>query len=98
PLLKRGEGPTRALFAAEHITPRTPSAAERELAARALAAIPFAQPLLYARVDLLHSDQGSDSDGAPRLLELELTEPSLFFAHAAGSAARFAQVIAARIV
>ena len=28
PLLRRGEGPTRALFAAEHITPRAPSADE----------------------------------------------------------------------
>lgn len=91
PLLKRGEGPTRALFAAEHITPRDPSAAECALAERALAAIPFAPPLLYARVDLIHGD-----DGAPRLLELELTEPSLFFAHAAGSAARFAKAILAR--
>ena len=27
PLLRRGEGPTRALFAAEHITPRQASAA-----------------------------------------------------------------------
>ncbi|MBS0569391.1 MAG: hypothetical protein JSS28_02195 [Proteobacteria bacterium] len=91
PLLRRGEGPTRALFAAEHITPRTPSTAERELAARALAAIPFGQPLLYARVDLIH-----DSDGTPRLLELELTEPSLFFAHAPGSAGLFANAVLAR--
>jgi O-ureido-D-serine cyclo-ligase len=91
PLLRRGEGPTRALFAAEHITARVPSAAERQLAERALAAIPFPQPLLYARVDLIH-----DADGAPRLLELELAEPSLFFAHAADSATRFAKAILAR--
>jgi O-ureido-D-serine cyclo-ligase len=90
PLLKRGEGPTRALFAAEHITSRMPDAAERALAERALAAIPFPQPLLYARIDLIHA-----ADGSPRLLELELTEPSLFFAHAAGSAARFAKAILA---
>jgi len=92
PLLLRGEGPTDALFAPEHITPRTPDAAERELAARALVAVPFAQPLAYARVDLIH-----DADGAPRLLELELAEPSLFFAHGAGSARRFAQVLLARV-
>lgn len=90
PLLKRGEGPTRALFAAEHITPRQPDAAELALAERTLAAIPFGT-LLYARVDLIH-----DADGSPRVLELELTEPSLFFAHAAGSAARFAGAIVAR--
>lgn len=88
PLLKRGEGPTRALFAAEHIAARTPTAAERDLAQRALDAIPFPKPLLYARVDLIE-----DADGTPRVLELELTEPSLFFAHAAGSADRFAQRI-----
>lgn len=88
PLLRRGEGPTRALFAAEHISPRTPSAAEMRLAERTLAAIPFARPLLYARVDLIQA-----ADGAPRVLELELTEPSLFFAHAPGSAERFAEAI-----
>ena len=59
PLLHRGEGPTRALFAAEHITPREPDAAERELAERTLAAVPFAAPLLYARVDLLRTTDGA---------------------------------------
>ena len=87
PLLKRGEGPTRALFATEHITARTPSADEITVAERTLRAMPFGE-LLYARVDLIHDD-----DGTPRVLELELTEPSLFFAHAPGSANRFAQAI-----
>ena len=87
PLLKRGEGPTRALFATEHITARRPSADEIAVAERTLRAMPFGE-LLYARVDLIHDD-----DGTPRVLELELTEPSLFFAHASGSANRFAQAI-----
>ena len=91
PLLRRGEGPTRALFAVEHITPRVPGEDEIALAKRTLAAMPFEQPLLYARVDLIHDD-----DGSPRVLELELTEPSLFFAHADGSAARFAAAILRR--
>lgn len=91
PLLRRGEGPTRALFATEHIMPREPSEEEIAVASRTLAAMPFAAPLLYARVDLIHDD-----DGAPRVLELELTEPSLFFAHAEGSAERFASAILAR--
>jgi O-ureido-D-serine cyclo-ligase len=52
--------------------------------------MPFDE-LLYARVDLIHDD-----DGAPRVLELELTEPSLFFGHAPGSADRFARVIVER--
>lgn len=90
PLLLRGDGPTQALFAPERISPRQASAAERALAMRALAAIPFAGPPAYARVDLIH-----DADGRPRLLELELAEPSLFFAHGPGSAARFAQVLLA---
>jgi len=34
-----------------------------------------------------------DPNGAPALLELELTEPSLFFAFDAGAADRFAKAI-----
>jgi O-ureido-D-serine cyclo-ligase len=91
PLLRRGEDATRALFAAEHITPRTPSDAELALGARTLAAIPADAPLLYARVDLIH-----DGAGQPRVLELELSEPSLFFAHGAGSADRYAAAVLRR--
>jgi glutathione synthase/RimK-type ligase-like ATP-grasp enzyme len=92
PLLRRGEGPTRALFAAEHITARLPSAPEMRLAERTLAALPFKTALLYARVDLIH-----DALGAPCVLELELTEPSLFFAQAPGAAERFAIAIMQRM-
>ena len=87
PLLRRGEAPTRALFAKEHITPRTPEADELRVAAQSLAAVPFGT-LLYARIDLIR-----DAAGAPCVLELELIEPSMFFAHAPDSAARFAAVI-----
>ena len=90
PLLRRDEGATTSLFAAESIAPRQASDAELALAARALAAIPGGAPL-YARVDLLPTADG------PRLLELELTEPSLFFAHAPGSAARMAQALTRRL-
>lgn len=92
PLLRRDEDPTRALFAAEHITARQPDDAERALAAQALAAIPFSAALAYARVDLVR-----DGNGAPVLLELELAEPSLFFAQAPGAAARFADVLMAHV-
>jgi hypothetical protein len=44
--------------------------------------------LLYARVDLIRDDSG-----APRLLELELVEPSVFVAHADGVAERFTRAI-----
>jgi hypothetical protein len=86
PLLRRGGAPTDELFAAEQITARAPGADELLIAERALAALPFAAPL-YARVDLIPS-----GDTTPCLLELELTEPSLFFAHAPGAAGRFAQL------
>lgn len=92
PLLRRGEGPTSHLFAPEAITAREPGADERALADRIIAVLPglfgLEKPLVYARIDLIRSD-----DGSPRLLELELTEPSLFFAHAAGSDERLARVL-----
>lgn len=90
PLLRRGEGPTRALFKEEHIQAREPSDAEHALAASVLASLPF-DTVAYARVDLLPSPTG------PQLLELELTEPSVFLPYGEGSAARFAQVLAARL-
>ncbi len=96
PLLQRDEGPTDKLFAPEAITAREPGTDERAVAAAAIAALPalfkLDGPLAYARVDLIR-----DVDGAPRLLELELTEPSLFFAHAEGSADRFAAALKKRL-
>ncbi|GAA5070613.1 ATP-grasp domain-containing protein [Lysobacter panacisoli] len=93
PLLRPDEGPTSHLFAAEAITARTPQADEIALAQRVMQAaheaLALPEPLAYARVDLIR-----DADGTPRLLELELCEPSLFFAHSAGSAERFAAVLA----
>jgi O-ureido-D-serine cyclo-ligase len=87
PLLPPGGSATKGLFAPETITPRVPGADEMRVAERAIAAIPCGAPL-YARVDLIRDDKGS-----PCLLELELTEPSLFFAHAAESADRFAAAV-----
>ncbi|HTT01081.1 MAG TPA: hypothetical protein VMG11_03255 [Steroidobacteraceae bacterium] len=87
PLLRSGEAPTKALFATEEITVRVASDAERRVASLALAVSPCA-PLLYARVDLIR-----DSADQPRLLELELTEPSLFFDYSQGSAEHFAREI-----
>lgn len=80
-------GSQPSLFVAEHITPRTAQADELEVASRALAAVPH-EGLLYARVDLIR-----DAAGSAVVLELELTEPSLFFAHSAGSAERFAAAV-----
>lgn len=91
PLLRRAAPATRALFAAERISAREPDADERALAERVLAAVPFDGPPTYARVDLIRAD-----DGTPCVLELELVEPSLFFDHAPGSAARLAEAILRR--
>ena len=88
-LLPSGAPSTAGLFAPEEIAARTPGADELAAAERILAAAPCGT-LVYARVDLLR-----DATGAPRLLELELTEPSLFLAHAAGSAERFAAALLA---
>jgi glutathione synthase/RimK-type ligase-like ATP-grasp enzyme len=87
-LLKPGEAPTRALFAAAHITSREADEDELSVARHALHALPSERSLLYARVDLLRDDEG-----LPRVLELELTEPTLFLGHAPGSAGRYARVI-----
>lgn len=77
------------LYAAEKIRPATASAAQLAVARAALAAVPGGGPLLYARVDLI-----PDDEGAPRVLELELCEPSVFLDHAEGAAERFAAAIA----
>ncbi|RDZ27109.1 ATP-grasp domain-containing protein [Lysobacter silvisoli] len=91
-LLRPDDGATEALFAPEQIVAREPGDDERTLAQRVLeaaaAALNLDAPLPYARVDLIR-----DSDGAPRLLELELCEPSLFFPHGEGSADRFVAVL-----
>jgi glutathione synthase/RimK-type ligase-like ATP-grasp enzyme len=84
PLLSRGAEATPGLFAPEQISPRVPALEETSVAQRALAALPFPPPL-YARIDLIR-----DEEGKPRLLELELTEPSLFFAYAPGAVERLA--------
>jgi len=77
----------------EEISARIPSAAELTTAELALAAIPPSPtPRLYARVDLIPG-----ADGAPVLLALELTEPSLFFLTAPSSAARLADAVQNRL-
>jgi O-ureido-D-serine cyclo-ligase len=88
-LLQPGAESSQELFAREQIEPRVPAADELRVAEQALAAIPFGT-LLYARVDLIRG-----SFGEPRVLEVELTEPSLFFSYAPGSVARFADAVLA---
>ena len=58
-------------------------------AAGALCGVPVPE-IAYARVDLL-------AEAAPRLMELELVEPSLFLRHAPDAAERFADAIVAAL-
>lgn len=71
--------------------PVEPRADELEAARRVLAACPH-RDLLYARVDLV-----PDGDGRPRLLELELVEPTLFLAEAPGALPRLVAAIERRL-
>ncbi|MEU2337299.1 hypothetical protein ABZ770_01435 [Streptomyces sp. NPDC006654] len=73
------------------LAPWTPTPAELDVAERALAAVPDAPELLYARVDLVDGE-----DGRPRVMELELVEPNLFlFLHPHSVAAVTEAVIGA---
>jgi glutathione synthase/RimK-type ligase-like ATP-grasp enzyme len=77
------------LFIDENISARDPSAAERAVGTRAVNFLRarFGGDLLYARIDLLPGPSG------PVVVEVELTEPSLFLSHRAGSTDRFADAI-----
>lgn len=88
PLLQRDGAATSDLFAAEQVEQRHPGAAELALAERVISSMPFAATPRYARVDLIHDD-----DQQPRLLELELVEPSLFLNHADDAVERFVAVL-----
>ena len=67
------------------VSSHRPTRAEVDAARRALAAV--AEPLLYARVDLVPSERG------PLVMELELIEPELFLALEPRSAGRMADQV-----
>jgi glutathione synthase/RimK-type ligase-like ATP-grasp enzyme len=95
PMLVVSELDRTGLFRTESIRPRQPSAAEVRLAHQALGSaesfLGLAGPLLYARVDMLPTPDG------PVVIELELTEPSLFLSHATDAAGRFAKALSKRL-
>lgn len=66
------------------------TASERALAERTLAAL--GMPIFYARVDVV-----PDAAGEPLLMELELIEPSLYFAHSERALARFVDGVCSRL-
>jgi glutathione synthase/RimK-type ligase-like ATP-grasp enzyme len=77
---------------AETVTGPFPIAPEeREVALAALA--PVADQILYGRVDLAR-----DPKGQPVVMELELVEPSLFFAHHPPAADRFVMALLRRLL
>lgn len=97
PLLTPAMEPVAGAYKEEEMSPREPSAREREVAEAVLDSLASLVPagrgdLPYARVDLV-----PDHDGEPTLLELELAEPSMFLVHdgagGAAAGARFAEAI-----
>jgi hypothetical protein len=90
PMLSGPDEGVDGLYVEEQISAREPSEAELAVGASVIAAAPAG--LLYARVDLI-----AGTDGAPVLIELELTEPSLFLGTGDDAPARFARAIAARV-
>ncbi|MEU9169125.1 hypothetical protein AB0D34_15195 [Streptomyces sp. NPDC048420] len=72
------------------LEPWAPTPAELSVAERALAAVPDAPELLYARVDLVDGE-----DGQPHVMELELVEPNLFLFLHPGSVGRVVEAVLA---
>ena len=71
------------------VHPHEPLPGEIRVAEQAIAAVPG--NVTYARVDLVDSLEG------PRLMELELIEPELFFRHQPIAADRFAAAVFERV-
>jgi len=94
-ILRRGDGLVSGPFAEERITPAVATNEERVVAYSALEVAQHhcdVESLLYARVDLIHDD-----DGDPVVLELELCEPSFFSEVDPESADRFARAVRDRL-
>jgi glutathione synthase/RimK-type ligase-like ATP-grasp enzyme len=94
PLLQRGEGVRQDRDSRGDLGPVEPTGAQRDVAQAVFDAlpdlVPGTEPALYARIDLVE-----DAAGRPQVLELELTEPSLFLPQAPGAADRLARAVLA---
>ena len=87
PILATVAQPGVGLYVEERMAAAEATPDELTIAERVLDAIPFERSrLLYARIDLVPG---------PLVLEVELTEPSLFIGYAEGAAERFADAIVA---
>jgi glutathione synthase/RimK-type ligase-like ATP-grasp enzyme len=96
PLLTRGEGVRQDRDSRGDLRPAVPTTAQRDVAQAVFDAVPGlvgvdAAPL-YARIDLV-----DDVAGRPVVLELELTEPSLFLPQAPDAAARLVDAVRAAV-
>jgi glutathione synthase/RimK-type ligase-like ATP-grasp enzyme len=96
PLLKRGEGVRMDRDSRGDLRPVEATAAQRTTAQSVFDAVgdlvPGSAAPLYARIDLV-----GDEAGKPVLLELELTEPSLFLPQAPDAAATLARAVEAEL-
>lgn len=96
PILVRGEGVKQDRDGRGANEPRVASARQHEVADAALAAahgrLGLVAPLAYARVDLV-----TGPDGQPLVIELELTEPSLFLELAPAGAGRLVDAVVAQL-
>jgi hypothetical protein len=96
PLLKRGEGVRQDRDSRGDLRPVTPTEAQRAVAESVFAAVPdlvgAGSSPLYARIDLV-----DDAAGGPVVLELELTEPSLFLPQAPGGADALVRAVEAEL-
>lgn len=96
PLLQRGEGVRQDRDNRGDLRRVSPTTAQQDLARTVVDAIgqlvPSAAPPLYARIDLV-----ADGAGLPVVLELELTEPSLFLPQAPDAAAALVRAVEAEL-
>lgn len=99
PLLQRDAAGVAGLFLEEHISERVAADDEQALGIDVLSKLPgiaalaaVDHALTYARVDMLRHD-----DGSLALLELELTEPSLFLAADPAAAGRLVDAVKRRL-
>jgi hypothetical protein len=92
PLLQPGEGVRQDRDSRGDLRRVDPTRAQRDVAQSVFEAIgtlvPEAAPPLYARIDLVR-----DAAGRPVVMELELTEPSLFLPQVPDAAARLVSAV-----
>jgi hypothetical protein len=96
PLLGRGEGIRQDRDSRGDLRPAEPTPAQRATAQSVFDAVgdlvPGSAVPLYARIDLV-----DDADGTPVVLELELTEPSLFLPQAPDAATNLVRAVEAEL-